>query len=111
LPKLNGPDLWYQGRPNLIWFAKFYRRTKPDITMKELQARRIEVDNHVREQIETLTAVKEATEIIRKSPNCTTRMISIFERNMIRLDSGLSTLRQEWDMIDGACNELEAMKK
>lgn len=106
-----GPDAWYTGCPNLIWYAKFYARSKPDITLKELHGRRIEVDNHIRDQIETLLAVKEATEIIKKSPNCTTRMISLFERNKLRLESGLSTTRQEWDMIDGAYNELEAMEK
>ncbi len=107
---LKGPDAWYQGCPNLIWYSKFYGN-KPNITVKELQGRCIEVDNHIRDQIETLAAVKEATEIIKKSPNCTTRMISIFERNTIRLDTGLTTLRQEWDMLNGALSELEAKNK
>jgi hypothetical protein len=108
--KLTGPDLWYQGCPNLIFYSKFYGN-KSKITMKELKDRKLDLDEQIRNQIELVAALNDATELLKKSPQVTDKIISICEQNKGRLNSGLDSLREQWEIVDGASIELEQKNK
>jgi len=108
--KVTGPDLWYQGCPNLIFYSKLYGN-KPKITMKELQKRRSEVDEQIKDKIEMIAAVNQAMELISKSTEMTTHVFTVFHDNKNRLDGQLNDLRRQWEIVDGASIELEQKNK
>lgn len=77
--------------------------------MKELQARKLDLDEQIAEQIESIAALNAATELLKKSPQVTHKIISVCDHNKTRLDSALDNLREEWDIVNKASIELENM--
>jgi hypothetical protein len=98
--------MWYAGYPALIYYSKFYGNKPPkEITMKQLESRRKQIDEHIQEQIEIITAMKDVIELVRKSPQITDRILSIFNQNKNRMDKGLNDLRDEWALVDAAIEQ------
>jgi hypothetical protein len=105
-----GPDLWFQGCPNLIYYSKLYGN-KPKITMKELQERRKEIDEQICDKVEILDALNRAVELIKSTPGFDNVTRKLLEQNVIRFIGKLDNLRHDWHMIDACCNELERKNK
>lgn len=110
---LKGPDAWYQGCPNLIFYSKLYSRSKPDITMKELEERRKELDQQLSDKIEVIATLKEATERMKQSCDITAthKTFELFDSQNNRLERQLNDLKDEWERIDFCIKELTFLKE
>jgi len=108
----SGPDMWYAGYPALIYYSKLYGNKPPkEITMKQLESRRKQIDEHIQGQIEIITALKDTIELVRKSPQITDRMLLILNQNKNRLDRELNDLRDSWALVDAAIEQYKVYQE
>lgn len=75
--------------------------------MKELVNRRNHLDTQIAEKIETIDALKQAMQFLKHNPNIRESTFRLLEDNKLSKQNRLEDLQFEWNMIDGACKELE----
>jgi len=79
--------------------------------MKELQERRNELDEQIHDKVDTIEALREAIIHIKKNPMISQSTIKLFETHKAKFEVRLEDSRRDWDMINGACIELERKNK
>jgi hypothetical protein len=109
--KRGGPEMWFQGYPNLIYYSKFYGN-KNKITMKELVKRRAEIDEQILEKVETLEALKKTLKSVEDSQiDSDGSTKKLFNQNIVKFISRLEESQEEWKWIDTCCKEMEQKQK
>jgi hypothetical protein len=107
--KRGGPEIWFQGYPNLIYYSRFYGN-KHNITMKELVKRKSEIDEQIKEKVEIVYAINKTIEYFQNKPTEKT-MIDLFDHNLVRFKNKLEDSQEEWKWIDACCKEMEQKQK